>query len=125
MKFFLVYQTEEKIYKMNFIEKIDKNLKADVKNKEINQNLIEIDMINEEFKDNELKIIDSNKQNLDEIKLKDQNSRDILEFNVSNLLINQGTNQFLIYQENLTRIKEANIDFIHGTIIKILPKNVL
>ena len=49
---------------------------------------------------------------------------DYLEFNASDLLLNQGIKRFLMYQENLLRIPESNVEIIEGIISKILPKQV-
>lgn len=125
--FVLVYLTEENIYKMNYIDIEDDDIQENViNNNGKNFNVIEI--INEEIKQNELeikkKIAYSNEQNLNDLRLINEKLVSVLEFDISKLLINQGAKQFLIYQENLSRVKEANIACIQGTIIKILPKNV-
>ena len=121
----LVFLIDENYYKRNYID-IEKTNEIIVENLTIQENIIneekeikeQIPVI-KQIKDIKNNIIEheNNKENI-------ENSKDICEFDISQLLLTQGKRRFLMYQENLTRIKESNVKSIQGHLIKMLPKNV-
>ena len=131
---------DEFFYREHF-SKLEKNQDFEEEKDENNFNFLLSDFKDE--KEEENNIIEEKKLNIDEkknlIKLtneekngkiikNDPSKSDLLslylEFNISELLITNGTKRWLLYQENLMRIGAVNVDFMEGIIIKIFKNEV-